>query len=158
MIDKRPSWKDILWTPIYDFIDERWGINGLRLFAISIALFPALVLFWGWIKHRAQMPRDAGESVLVVDLSDAVRTDVVERTDLVGLIEPAEGFPVWRSELDVQLRRFDTQFRRYVKELRENVRSVGAVWSGGITAMAVFLSDFLEKCFSVMVEAMGDGP
>ena len=45
MTEKRPSWKDILWTPVYDFVDKRWGIWGLRLFAISIALFPAALLF-----------------------------------------------------------------------------------------------------------------
>ncbi len=44
---KRPSWKDILWTPIYDFVDSRWGARGLRLFALSILLVVAAVALWG---------------------------------------------------------------------------------------------------------------
>jgi hypothetical protein len=47
MPEKRPSWRDILWTPIYDFVDERWGTRGLRLFAISIALVTIAVAWWG---------------------------------------------------------------------------------------------------------------
>ena len=47
MTKRRPSWKDILWAPIYDFVDKRWGTRGLRLFAISIALVVLAVAWWG---------------------------------------------------------------------------------------------------------------
>ena len=148
MIEKRPSWKDILWTPIYDFVDERWGTNGLRLFAIAIALFPTLLLIWGWLQNRAQTPSDADESVLVVDLSDAVRTD------LVAPIQEPEGSPVWKSELDRRVQRFETRFRNYVRALREYTGSVGAAWSRGMTAMAAFVGDTWEQGLRVMVERM----
>jgi len=92
MPEKRPSWRDILWTPIYDFVDERWGTRGLRLFAISIALVTIAVAWW-------------------------------------GLNEIPQGF----------------------LELREYIDSTAAKWSGNITAMALFLSDILEKGLRVMV-------
>ncbi len=107
MTEKRPSWRDILWTPIYDFVDERWGTRGLRLFALSIALVVMAVAWW-------------------------------------GLNEIPEGFLAWKSELD-------TQLQQYVKELREHIRSAAAGWSGNLTAMAVFLSDILEKGLRVIV-------
>ena len=51
---KRPSWKDLLWTPIYDFVDTRWGTRGLRLFAISIGLVVAAVAWWGLNDNQTQ--------------------------------------------------------------------------------------------------------
>ena len=47
MTEKRPSWRDILWAPIYDFVDSRWGARGLRWFAIAIGLAVVGVAAWG---------------------------------------------------------------------------------------------------------------
>ena len=138
MTEKRPSWKDILWSPIYDFVDSRWGTRGLRLFAISIGLVVVAVAWWGLSEKRTQMQRDGDGFGLVADLSDA------ERMDLVGPVKAPEGFPAWKSELD-------TQFQQYVTDLRENVRSLGAELSRNLIAMAVFLSDIFEKGLRTMV-------
>ena len=59
MTEKRPSWRDILWTPIYDFVDSRWGTRGLRWFAISIALVVVAVARWGLEKGVRVMVRGA---------------------------------------------------------------------------------------------------
>ncbi len=65
---KRPSWKDLLWTPIYDFVDTRWGTRGLRLFAISIGLVVAAVAWWGLHDNQAQSVflKDLVEKALLV--------------------------------------------------------------------------------------------
>ena len=65
---KRPSWKDILWTPIYDFVDTRWGTPGLRFFAISIGLVGAAVAWWGLKDNQAQSAflKDIVEKALLV--------------------------------------------------------------------------------------------
>lgn len=141
MTEKRPSWKDILWTPVYDFFDSRWGTRGLRLFAISIGLVVMAVAWWGLNENRAQMQRDANGFVPVQrdengsmpggDLFDVVRTDL-------GPIEPPEAFSEWMSVLD-------TRLQQYVQELREHIRTAAAGWSENITAMAVFLGDAVEK-------------
>ncbi len=59
MTEKRPSWRDILWTPIYDFVHSRWGTRGLRWFAISIALVVVAVARWGLGKGVGVMVRGA---------------------------------------------------------------------------------------------------
>ncbi len=59
MTHKRPSWKDILWAPIYDFVDSRWGTRGLRLFAISILLVVLAVALWGLKQSLGVMVRGA---------------------------------------------------------------------------------------------------
>ncbi len=59
MTEKRPSWRDILWTPIYDFVDSRWGTRGLRWFAISIGLAVVAVAWWGLGKGARVMVRGA---------------------------------------------------------------------------------------------------
>ncbi len=65
---KRPSWKDILWAPIYDFVDTRWGTRGLRLFAISIGLVVVAVAWWGLKDNQAQSVflKDIVERALLV--------------------------------------------------------------------------------------------
>jgi len=65
---KRPSWKDILWTPIYDFVDTRWGTAGLRFFAISIGLVGAAVAWWGLSDNQVQWVflKDIVEKALLV--------------------------------------------------------------------------------------------
>ena len=60
MSEKRPSWKDILWTPVYDFVDTRWGTGGLRLFAISIGLTLLAAAWWGLGKGIRVVVRGVG--------------------------------------------------------------------------------------------------
>ncbi len=73
MTEKRPSWKDILWSPIYDFVDSRWGTRGLRLFAISIGLVVVAVAWWGLSETRTS---ELGPQVqqYVTDLRENVRS------------------------------------------------------------------------------------
>ncbi len=59
MTEKRPSWRDILWSPIYDFVDSRWGTPGLRWFAISILLVVLAAALWGLEKGVRVMVRGA---------------------------------------------------------------------------------------------------
>lgn len=127
MKEKRPSWKDILWTPIYDFVDHRWGTTGLRVFAISIGLLVLGVALWGWNQNRAQVPRGESVSILVFEL-DA----------------PDQPLRTPDQPLSNQDQPFDPQYQRYVTNLRLNIRSAAAGLSENIIATAVFLTDVLE--------------
>ncbi len=68
MTEKRPSWRDILWAPIYDFVDARWGTRGLQLFAISIGLVVVAVAWWGLTDNQTQSVflKDIVENALLV--------------------------------------------------------------------------------------------
>ena len=145
MTEKRPSWKDILWTPVYDFVDVRWGTRGLRVFAISIAAVVAAVAFWGLSDKLGPTQRGSNESMLVVDLSDEVQED------LGGRSEVSDGYAAWKSELDAQSEKF-------VRDLREQIRSVETVWSHGISATAVLFRGILEKGRGLALPDVGLDP
>ena len=57
--DQRPSWKDLLWTPLYDAVERRWGRVGLYILAGLIGTLIFGVSVWQfWPSQPAGSPVD----------------------------------------------------------------------------------------------------
>lgn len=56
MAAQRPGWKEILWEPIYDFVNRRWGRRGLLLLALLVALAVVAPTAWLLVSPLANAP------------------------------------------------------------------------------------------------------